>query len=48
LPPEQHWHLNSNAYHEWVNQELAGAKTRAEAEEILRSIAGKLREGKIP
>lgn len=48
LPPEQHQHLNSTAYHEWINRALAGAKTRKEAEDILRSIAQKLREGRIP
>jgi hypothetical protein len=48
LPPDMHWPLNANAYHERINRALAGARTRAEAERILRSIAGKLRGGQIP
>jgi len=48
LPKTQHWQLNSNAYHEWINQSLAGARTRAEVEDILRSLARKLKDGVIP
>ena len=48
LPKEQHQHLHSKAYYDAVNNALAGARTKAEAEQILRSIARKLAEGTFP
>lgn len=48
LPEVQHDHLHTNAYYEAVNRELATARTKAEAEQILRSIARRLAEGKFP
>jgi hypothetical protein len=48
LPTLQHDHLHSNAYYTAINRALAGAKTKSEAEEILRSIARQLEEGTFP
>jgi aspartyl/asparaginyl beta-hydroxylase (cupin superfamily) len=48
LPPAQHVRLHTNEYYDAVNQELAAASTKAEAEDILRSIARRLAEGKFP
>lgn len=48
LPKAQHYTLHSNTYYMSINNELAQAKTKAQAEEILRSIARKLEEGKFP
>jgi hypothetical protein len=48
LPKAQHQHLHSPEYYTAINRALAGATTKSEAEEILRSIARKLDEGTFP
>jgi hypothetical protein len=48
LPEAQHDHLHTSAYYDAVNDALAGATTKAEAEEILRSIARRLEAGTFP
>lgn len=48
LPKAEHYSLHSNAYYISINNALAQAKTKAQAEQILRSIARKLEEGKLP
>jgi hypothetical protein len=48
LPKAQHQPLHENAYYDAVNKALATARTRSEAEQILRDIARKLQEGTFP
>jgi hypothetical protein len=48
LPEAQHDHLHTNVYYDAVNGELAAARSRSEAEQILRSIARRLAEGRFP
>lgn len=48
LPEAQHDHMHTNAYYDAVNEALAGVTTKAEVEEILRSIARKLEAGTFP
>lgn len=48
LPRQQHQALHSKTYYDAVNDALAGATTKAEAEEILRSIARQLEAGTFP
>jgi hypothetical protein len=48
LPRIRHRRLHSDAYYAGIERALAGARTKSEAEEILRSIARKLAEGRFP
>jgi hypothetical protein len=48
LPRIRHKHLHSGAYYAAIEKALAGATTKSEAEEILRSIARRLAEGTFP
>jgi hypothetical protein len=48
LSKDQHSHLHKNVYYNAVNKALAGATTKTEAEQILRSIARQLEAGTFP
>lgn len=48
LPRTQHRELHTNPYYDAVNEALAGAKTKSEAIQLLRSIAHRLGEGRFP
>ena len=48
LERAKHQHLHDKQYYEAVNRALAGAKSKAEAEQILRSIAQRLQSGTFP
>jgi hypothetical protein len=48
LPAAQHRRLHSIPYYTAINKALADAKTKAEAEDILRSIIRQLEEGSFP
>lgn len=44
----EHQHLHNKQYYEAVNKALAGATSKAEAEQILRSIGQRLKSGTFP
>jgi hypothetical protein len=48
LQSEDHNHLHTTEYYEAVNEALAGAKSRAEVEQILESIRQRTKSGTFP
>ena len=48
LPGAEHAAVHTAEYYEAINKALAGATTKAEAEQILQSIRQRLQSGKFP
>ena len=48
LPAEKHNNLHNYKYYDAIDEALAGAKSKDEAEQILRSIGEHLKSGTFP